>query len=216
MTYVCWHPVDLSRQGRAASPLAPSSVPPSCLATAELTCWLCSVSCVPWASSLSCAIKPHLANISVCWIISLTSSYNPWGSISWQSTWEGSAAKALLGMVPCARPLSTWGHSLTWQQLAPYSSQCQFISHCQAQTFRTKSQETQWIVTPVFSCSVTVAHQEVTMDLSLLFHEQFDTSSMASASWKKGFPAVEIPIPWGFFSEEICFFFVLVTQKNIS
>lgn len=82
----------------------PISAPPSCLATAELSYWFCSVSYVPWASSLSCAIKPHLANISVCWVMSLTSSYNPRGSISWQSTWEGSVAKALLGLVHCARP----------------------------------------------------------------------------------------------------------------
>lgn len=65
------------------------SAPLSGLRTAELTYrWLCSASCVPRVSSLNCATKTHLANISVCWVMRLTSSYNPWGSISWDRTCE--------------------------------------------------------------------------------------------------------------------------------
>lgn len=133
----------------------PISAPLSCLTTAELTCgWLGSASCVPRVSSLHCATKTHLANISVCWVMSLTSSYNPWSSISWVQAWEREVwLSPLFTIVPSARPPETTASYCNGSSL--YSIQHQFpIIQCEAQTFRTISQETQWAVTGAFSCEI--------------------------------------------------------------
>lgn len=116
--------------------------------------------------------------------MSLTSSCNPWSSISWVQAWERevwlSLCSAWCFLHVHLRPQL---HTKTVFSLLDSTSVP--VNPSKAQTFRTITQETQWTVTGAFSCSGKVAHQEVTSALSLPIHEQLDASYMVVQAEKR-------------------------------